>query len=92
MLWVLGVVALAFGIWLGLPGDRRASERETLEAFERGGGRRTGTKRAVVWLDYLFRGKKKSRVRERNQRSAFGNLVSGQNPPEKKGSGSQERE
>lgn len=78
MFWIFAVVALAVGVWLGMPGDRTVSEEESLDAFEKGGGKRSVTKKAVVWVDYLFRGKKKSRVRARAQaqRKAFGNLVS----------------
>lgn len=67
MIWVLGFLALALGIWLGLPGDRRISEEETREAFEKGGNVRHPRKKRFMWLDYLFRGKRKSEVRQRAQ-------------------------
>ena len=70
MIWILGAVALGLGIWLGLPGDRTASERESLEALEKGGTVRSSTKRRFMWLDYLFRGKKTSQVRERAQQKS----------------------
>lgn len=65
MIWILGVLAFALGVWLGMPGDRIASEEESLEALERGGSARWKSKRRFMWLDYLFRGKKKSQIRER---------------------------
>lgn len=65
MIWILGVFALALGVWLGLPGDRIASADESREALERGVVAKRKSKRTVMWLDYLFRGKKKSQVRER---------------------------
>lgn len=65
MIWFLGALSLGLGIYLGLPGDRRASEEESREALERGGEVRHKTKRATMWIDYLFRGKKTSSIRER---------------------------
>lgn len=75
MIWVFGALALVLGIWLGMPGDRHTSERESREALEKGIPIRRPTRRRVMWLDYLFRGKKKSEVRERarmkSQRKPF---------------------
>lgn len=75
MIWLFGVLALGLGIWLGLPGDRGASERESQEALEKGIPIRRPARRRAMWIDYLFRGKKKSEVRERarlkSQRKPF---------------------
>ncbi len=75
MIWFFGAMALGLGIWLGLPGDRHTSERESQEALETGIPIRRPSRRRVMWLDYLFRGKKTSEVRERarlkSQRKPF---------------------
>ncbi len=71
MIWVMGgAVALAVGVWLGMPGDRIVSEQESIDAFENGGDKRRLTKRSFMWLDYMYRKKSQSKVRERAIRNS----------------------
>ncbi len=64
-----GAVALALGIWLGLPGDSRAAEEESQQAIREGKGGRTSkrVKKQFVAVDWLFRKSKESQVRKSRQ-------------------------
>lgn len=64
---VLGLAALALGIWLGLPGRYEQSLDEIDRAMERGGARRNTVKRHFTPLDW-FRKEQKGSDRRRQRR------------------------
>jgi hypothetical protein len=64
---LLGIVALALGIWLGLPGRFTQSTDDLEKAMERGGARRNTVKRHFTPLDW-FRKDQKGSDRRRPRR------------------------
>ena len=64
-----GLVALGVGIWLGMPGDTRATEREIEQAIleDRGGGPSKRVKRQFMAVEWLMRRGKQSQVRKSRQ-------------------------
>lgn len=77
---LLGLAALALGIWLGLPGRYVQTPDELNKAMERGGARRNTVKRHFTPLDW-FRKEQKGSHRRR-QRRHFRTAA----PEDKKGS------
>jgi len=61
---VSGVLALAFGIWLGLPGRYEQKPEDIERIMSAGGGRRKKVKRAFTPLAWLQR-----KVNVRSERS-----------------------
>jgi hypothetical protein len=70
VLWILaGLLAVGFGIYLGLPGDSTAAEKEIQEAIGKGrGGRRKTVRRRFTPLDLVLKRKKQSEIRQRSGR------------------------
>lgn len=64
---LLGIAALALGIWLGLPGRYTQSTDDVEKAMERGGARRNTVKRHFTPLDW-FRKEEKGSHRRRRRR------------------------
>jgi hypothetical protein len=64
-----GIVALALGIWLGLPGRYTQTPDDVEKAMERGGARRNSVKRRFTPLDWLRKDRKASD--RRRQRRPF---------------------
>jgi hypothetical protein len=64
---LLGIAAVALGIWLGLPGRYTQSVDEIEKAMERGGARRNTVKRHFTPLDW-FRKEQKGSDRRRQRR------------------------
>lgn len=64
---VLGVAALALGIWLGRPARYDQSVDDLEKAMERGGARRNQVKRHFTPLDW-FRKERKGSDRRRQRR------------------------
>jgi hypothetical protein len=50
---LVGIGAVALGVWLGLPGKYEQSEEDIEKAMERGGARRNQVKRVPTPLDWL---------------------------------------
>lgn len=64
---VLGVLALALGIWLGLPGRYEQTHQELDEAMRRPGGRPNKARRHFMVLDWL-RNERRGSERRRQRR------------------------
>jgi hypothetical protein len=62
-----GILALALGIWLGLPGRYTQTPDEIEKAMERGGARRNTVRRRFTPLDWL-RKETKGSDRRRHRR------------------------
>lgn len=69
--WVVsGILALGFGIWLGLPGRYDQTPEEIEKIMAQGGGRRRKTKKAFTPLAWLQR-KVNARSGRRGDRRGF---------------------
>jgi hypothetical protein len=68
-LWILGGLAVVgFGVYLGMPGDSTAAEKEIQNAIQKGkGGRRKTVRRRFTPLDLVLKRKKQSEVRQRSR-------------------------
>jgi hypothetical protein len=64
---LLGILALALGIWLGRPGRYTQTTDDVERAMERGGARRNTVKRHFTPLDW-FRKEEKGSHRRRRRR------------------------
>ncbi|HSG47517.1 MAG TPA: hypothetical protein VLA43_06895 [Longimicrobiales bacterium] len=68
---VIGLAAVAVGIWLGLPGKYEQTPEEIEKAMDRGGARRNQVKRVFTPLDWLRKDKRGSQRRAEMQRRRF---------------------
>ena len=77
LLILTGIVGLALGIWLGMPGRYRQTPEEIERIMESGGGRRRKTKRIFTPLAWMQRkassksGPSRERRKSRGQRRGF---------------------
>ena len=68
---VLGVVAVLFGIWLGLPGRFEQSTDEIEQLMARGGSKRRKVKRRFTPLDWWRKDERASDRRRAESRRHF---------------------
>lgn len=73
---LVGIAAVALGIWLGLPGKYEQSEEDIEKAMERGGARRNQVKRVPTPLDWLRKDKRGSDRRIEAGRRRFRTALS----------------
>ncbi|MDX1645523.1 MAG: hypothetical protein R3304_00155 [Longimicrobiales bacterium] len=76
LLILTGVLGLALGIWLGLPGRYTQTPDEIDRIMEAGGGRRRKTKRVFTPMAWIQRnvsssGPSRERRKSRGRRSGF---------------------
>ncbi len=76
---ILGVLALALGIWLGLPGRYTQTTDDLNRAMERGGARRNTVKRHFTPLDWF---RKEERGSERRRQRHHFRTAAPESPPD----------
>ena len=64
-------MALAYGIWLGMPANSRQSELDSQRALEEGGGERHQSERRPMWIEHITPKKRQSKLRNRSGRRPF---------------------
>ena len=69
LLILTGVVGLAIGIWLGLPGRYTQDVEEIEQIMDSGGGRRRKTKRAFTPMAWIQRRTDASVTKDRRRRT-----------------------
>jgi len=77
---LLGVVALAVGIWLGLPGRFEQSTDEIELLMSRGGSKRRKVKRHFIAIDRFRKDERASDRRREEGRRRFRTAVSESDP------------
>lgn len=81
-----GIVALGVGIWLGLPGDVKATEREVERAImeDEGGGPSKRVERRFMAVEWLMRRTKESQLRKSREPVRRPFKLSGKDDPPKR--------
>lgn len=77
---LLGVAALAIGIWLGLPGRFEQSSEELEQLMARGGSKRRKVKRHFIAIDRFRKDELASDRRRAENRRRFRTAVSESDP------------
>lgn len=87
LLIIGGIVAVGIGVWLGLPGDMSATEKEIERAImeDEGGGPSKRVKRQFMAVEWLMRRTKESQVRKSRQpeRRPFKLVGNDDDPPKR---------